>query len=281
MALLQVTNTHDFRPDSLDPDITGIVFQGAFVATFDQAQFGTGKIANNVEISGGGFGDEIPTIEVFLTPGGIGFSAALWTKVPGGIAEVRLVGGETSEIITGSNDADNEFLGGGGDDTLTGGDGDDTFIYAATGDVEAGESIDGKGDDWGYGSDTISIRATNDFRGAAITDIEAIELIGDGTVASFTWDQLRVPFDDFVDKNGMIVRGDQDGTSVQTLVVHVEPSGNAGGSGGIASLRYYSFYDWGEEDQVLVEGAEGDDILVGSDIGETIRGAAGKDSTLR
>jgi len=278
MPLLQVTATHDFRPDSLDPGITGIVFQGGFVATFDQAQFGLGKIASDVEIGGGGFGDDMPTVEVVLTPGGAGFSTGPWT-VGEGLARVRLVGSASGEIMTGSSEAQHEFIGGGGADALTGGDETDTFVYAAPGDVEPGEKIDGGGLWEGEGYDGILVRGSNDFRGAEITDIEVIEITGDGTVATFFNTQLRVPGADFVDRDTMSIRAGDAGATVQTLIVHTDATGLPAPSDpdGYASLRYVSFWDWGEDDLIYIIGTADDDFLFGSVLADRISAATGED----
>jgi Ca2+-binding RTX toxin-like protein len=274
MTSLLVNATHDFRPDNVN-GTTEIDFDGAFTAIFNQSQFGGAGISNSLIVSSGLFDGDDPVIEVRLTPGGSGFSTTGWDVAPGGIVVVRLIGGATSEVMTGSSDADHEFIGGGGADALIGGDGEDHFIYAATGDVEPGESIDGGGDDWGYGYDTISVRATNDFRGAEITDIEWIEIIGDGTVATFSDDQLVVPFADFVDKNTMEIdaQGAAAGT-VQTLVVEVDPSD------GRASLRYVSFWGWEEEDRILINGNAESNFLFGSFYADDITGEVGKDELL-
>jgi Ca2+-binding RTX toxin-like protein len=275
MAILQVTASHDYRLDALS-NITEIDFDGAFTAIFDQSQFGGAGISNSLLVSGF-FDGADPIIEVRLTPGGIGFSTVEWTVATGSTALVRLIGGATSETMTGSNDADHEFIGGGGADTLTGANETDIFIYAVTGDVEAGEKVDGGGLWEGEGYDRIRVSATNDFRGAEITDIEFIDILGAGTTATFFDDQLRVADANFVDKDTMNVWAEESGGAVQTLVVYADPIDSGGVLDAYASLKYVSFSFWGKEDVILIKGTGEDDFLFGSYEADTIVAGDGKD----
>ena len=75
MAILSVTANHDHRLDDLS-NINEIHFEGVFTAIFDQSQFGGGGISNSVFINGGVSGENRHVIEVHLSPGGTGFSAA-------------------------------------------------------------------------------------------------------------------------------------------------------------------------------------------------------------
>ena len=278
MAILHVTANHDYRPDVLN-NIAEVDFDGAFTAVFDQSQFGGAGVSNSLHVNGGFFNGDDAVLEVRLTPGGSGFSTTSWSVDTSVSLLVRLIGGATSETMTGSSDADHEFIGGGGADILIGGNNTDLFIYAATGDVEAGEKIDGGGLWKGEGDDTISVRATNDFRGADITDIEWIEILGAGTTATFFDGQLQVPDANFVDKEKMIVEAEKGGNTVQTLIVHAEPTGFPANSDpdAIVSLKYVSFWNWGKEDQIFIYGTDENDFLFGSEVADIFDAGAGRD----
>lgn len=272
MAILNVTANHDYRLDDLST-ITEIHFNGAFTAIFDQSQFGGSGISNSVLISGGPFDENTAVIEVRLTQGGTGFSAAQW-EVPSGGGLIRLVGTASAEVITGSDAtyAEHEFIGGGGADVLTGGYWDDLFIYAATGDVEPGEKIDGGG----WADNTISVRATNDFRGADIVHIDWIEILGAETTATFFNGQLIHPdFFEGVQEYKMRVSGAEDGGTVQTLVVQADS--DVPGKDAAATLKYVSLYRWGKEDQIFINGTAGDDYLFGSNKADIFDAGVGKD----
>jgi hypothetical protein len=87
---------------------------------------------------------------------------------------VTLNGGDGANTLTGS-DNDDVIDGGIDDDILVGGLGNDEFIYSATLDINAGESITG-----GDGTDTITIDTTNeiDFSTSTMATVEILDMSG-------------------------------------------------------------------------------------------------------
>ena len=79
----------------------------------------------------------------------------------------------------------------------------------------------------------------------------------------------------FVDKDVMRIVAEKTVGTVQTLVVHADPSGS--GFDAYASLKYVSFMNWGNEDQIFLMGTDGKDFLFGSSQADTIEAGAGKD----
>ena len=132
MTILNVTANHDYRPDTVS-NTDQINFLDLYTATFNQSQFGGAGISNSLLITGGGGApyEGLPLVEVHLTPGGTGFSAAQWEIPYPGYVLIRMIGSASSETITGSDGphAGNEFIGGAGADVLIGGSQEDTFIY--------------------------------------------------------------------------------------------------------------------------------------------------------
>jgi Ca2+-binding RTX toxin-like protein len=86
-------------------------------------------------------------------------------------------GGGGNDSITGAA-LETTFTGGGGADTLTGGASSDRFIFN-TGDVVAGEVINGGG---GTGDKLIIFDGIVDFTQATLSNVEFLELAGSGTV---------------------------------------------------------------------------------------------------
>ena len=120
---------------------------------------------------------------------------------------------------------------------------------------------------------TISVRATNDFRGAEIVSIARMEILGAGTIATFFGAQL-VPthFEPMEKTTWMAVR--EGGGTVQTLVVQADSSNRLFAPGepdASATLKYVSFVGWGKEDRILIKGTAGDDYLFGSDKADSFR----------
>ncbi|MHC8510192.1 MAG: hypothetical protein ACYYKD_12545 [Rhodospirillales bacterium] len=114
--------------------------------------------------------------------------------------------GDGSNIINGSNTADDTLNGGGGIDTinglggndiitggggadiLDGGEDDDTFIYNGF-EAVAGESVNGNS-----GDDTVEIRGTEDFTGVDVTNVENLKLSTSRADVTITKDQLNNDF---------------------------------------------------------------------------------------
>src|SRR4051794_13959521 len=187
MATLVVTGTHDYRGET-PGNITAIVFSTTAdaTATFSAAQFGSGGITNNVAVTGDAFAN---TVQVIMQAG-FGFSAAAWTfnnwvaasdaVVLDGLAGSDTITGSVQHDVINGNDGPDTITGGLGADTLNGGIGSDTFM-AGVSDIVAGETIDG-----GMDFDELRIipasTATIDLRGIAITNVEKVSYLGDGTL---------------------------------------------------------------------------------------------------
>ena len=75
----------------------------------------------------------------------------------------------------------------------------------------------------------------------------------------------------------MNFRGERDGGTVQSLVVQAQPTGYPSAPDAYANLKYYSFYDWGQEDLILVNGTSGADFLSGSDVADIFDAGVGND----
>ena len=96
-----------------------------------------------------------------------------------------LNGSTGNEILTGSLGSDS-ITGGAGSDVMNGGAGDDTFIYGGSGDLAAGETVDGGAAE---GIDTIRFAASTDVSLATFANIDIISL-AEGVTATFATSQI-------------------------------------------------------------------------------------------
>ena len=267
MATLQITATHNYTGETLDPDdpINQIAFATSALATatFASNQFGTGDnlISNSVAITGDAFNNRI---QVNLSAAGT-FSAAGWTFTnwtEGGADIVSLAGTSCADTITGSSKAD-VIQGGLGADILSGGNGDDEFQYqsgGATGDV----SVDG-----GSGNDRIrstgSGTITNDFTTVSITSIEILEFGSSGThTATFGGAQLGA---------GAIANVEGGAATTQALIVN----------GQTVNLSGVAFTNWGGANQTItINGTNATvNILFGSSQKDAINGTGSSADGMR
>ena len=228
-------------------------------------------------------------------------------------------GGDGFDTITGSNggddlagDADGDLLTGGvGTDTQSGGAGFDTFAFD-TGDVSAGEVIDGGLDD-----DRLLIQSTVSFAGASLLSIEEIEFavsasakevvvqadqIGAGLAADAVIDgnatsqpdtlQVRMLLDTEVDLSDLVFQ-DFDTAGTENDRVEVVGDGDAEriigssfrdditGGGGNDTLNGFTGADdlnGGDGNDLMSGGAgTGDDSLFGSLGNDTLFGGLSED----
>ncbi|MCA6245069.1 MAG: hypothetical protein IM666_15060, partial [Phenylobacterium sp.] len=169
-----------------------------------------------------------------------------------------LAGNDTLVGLTGDDtlvgDTGNDSLwGGAGADSLTGGANDDIFVYAAAGEVSAGEALDG-----GTGTNTVSLTASIDMTGATFSNISAVT-IGSGLTGTFSGSQLT---GQTFTMSGVV------GGAVETLVVNVASGStvNLGTLGTISDLT------------VQINGATGNENITGSGAADSMIGLAGNDT---
>ena len=281
MAILNVTANHDYRLDDLS-NITEIHFAGAFTAIFDQSQFGGGGISNSALITGGAFDEILRSSRCASRRAATGFSAAQWDVPAGGRSSGWSAArrAKPSPACDGNSAVNHEFIGGGGADTLIGGSGDDTFIYAATGDVEPGEKIDGRGDDYDDNTYRCAPPTTSGERTSPVSS--RIEILGAGTTATFFDDQLSPPrnFFEGIEEVEYGGRAEKDGRTVQTLVVQANSERYfvPGEPDASATLKYVSFRRVGARKiGSSSTGPQEDDYLFGSNKADTFDAGAGKD----
>ncbi|MCK6450186.1 MAG: hypothetical protein L6R19_04915 [Alphaproteobacteria bacterium] len=179
----------------------------------------------------------------------------------GGNGADTLDGEAGNDTMLGGGDGDT-LTGGGGADLIDGGANDDVLVFGS-GDVVAGETIDG-----GTGSDTILAASSTDFSAAdLIQGIEAVQ-IGAGATATFTGDH--------VDGAAWNINGVAGST--ETLEVNLA----AGGSVDLSGLTFGPAWDDtpspGDEDSVIVNGDAGDETMIGSSAADTMVANGGSDT---
>ncbi|MCA6361056.1 calcium-binding protein, partial [Phenylobacterium sp.] len=135
---------------------------------------------------------------------------------------------------------------------LAGDAGNDLFIYAAAGEVSAGETLNG-----GTGTNTVSLTASIDMTGASFTNISAVT-IGSGLTGTFSGAQLT---------GQTFTLSGVAGGATEFLVVNVD----AGGTASLATLGTIS------DLTVQINGSTGNENITGSAISDTITGGAGDD----
>src|SRR5262245_40340278 len=176
-------------------------------------------------------------------------------------------GGTAGELQDAIGDT---FTGGDGADTVIAGNGNDTFNIA-TGDFDAGESINGGG-----GTDTITLTTTGDGQAVdysigTITNVESLTSVNQGsgngydqtfTVTAAQWAGLTsLNMNDGTDVLNVLASGDISADVTNPTVSNVETS-NLTGTGGA--------------DAVTLSGIQLDAILVGT--GTINLGAGGGDT---
>lgn len=262
MATLTVTATTDYAGQTL-ANIDSIVFANVAAATafFGANQFGAGLISNTVAITGNAAVDRIT---VDLAAAG-SFSAGGWSFSGWDASDlVTLNGTGGTDTITGSTQNDS-ISGGNGADTLSGDAGDDSFS-ALSGQIAAGESIDGGAD-----LDTLILIGNHDLRFAAIAGVETLTLAG--SVMNVTLSGSQIGAGGFTFVSG-------DVASRQALSIF----------GSSVDLSGVAFTGWGGPlQQIIISGTTGIDAIVGSALrdqivaslgGDTLEGRDGDDAFL-
>lgn len=258
MAVLDVGSDQDYRAETL-ADITEIRFSSAYTAIFRGSQFGGGGIAFDVAVDGPAAGAAPAVIEIELDGS---FNAASWDVVEGTGLRVVFLGTPGDDAVRGANGktVENHFTGGGGADQMYGGSkATDIFVYDALDSVAPGEFVDGMGGYADKADDVLSVRASTDFSAARVQNIEIIEILGDGTVATMLRSQIE---------GG--ISGDEIAGTVQTLIIKAEDYWTS-------LYDNHPFTNWGDEDILIIDGLEIGERLYGSPQADTILAKGGKD----
>ncbi|MBF0270109.1 MAG: FecR domain-containing protein [Alphaproteobacteria bacterium] len=245
---LQVAGDNDFSLASLS-NVERMEFVGAAKATFSGSQ-----IAAIAEIIGNEAGNTVEAVA------GLGATVSLsslvfneWTALQDSIL---LRGASGNESLTGTAYADT-LEGGAGADKLAGGASDDVFTLAA-GDVTAGETIDG-----GSGTDTLLLTGSNDFRHSEISlvSIEALTFAAEDEASA----TLR-------GSHGMaLTRVTGDGNANHIIV-------NGATDGTVSLAGIGTFLSWTDGvDSIALNGATGNETLIGTQKSDVIRAGAGDD----
>jgi len=225
-------------------NLNAIVINDGLMATFAGSQI-TGQAWSVAGVAGGG----TETLVVNAGSGGTVSLAAL-TSVTNAVIALNGAGG--AEVLTGSSGNDS-LTGDAGADVLSGGGGNDTFIYANAADAAAGETVDG-----GTGSNTLAFTASVDASLASFSNIQAVT-IASGLTATFTGAQINA--------QTWSVTGVAGGT-IETLIVNVA----SGTTASLASLGTVT------DASLQINGAGGDESIIGSAVAESISGLAGDDT---
>ncbi len=249
---LTLTASHDYSLDAVGI-VDDLVFQGS-ADTY--GIFNPSQLSTILHVEGDGY---IDTIEVDMTAPAA-FSAANWTLSPplSGLIWLGVRGSSGDDTITGNSSAHNGIAGGGGADTMVGGNGPDQFQYSDPGDIQPGETINGKG-----GTDAILIYhepggAIFDLSGVGITHVE--ELI----FGSFS--------------NTVVLNGNQIGRGHITAVDASFSHAALIVIGSAVDLSLVEFRHWYVSESISIKGTAARDTLNGSGESDSIVAGAGKDS---
>lgn len=203
-----------------------------------------------------------------------GFAAGASTIVGGGAADTitggtgddSLTGGAGDDSLAGS-DGNDTLAGGAGADNINAGAGDDILVFN-TGDVAAGEAIDGGSDN----GDVILVQTATDFTNLGAvrinTDAHIEHLrITSGQSATFTGAQLH--------QQTVTVNATAAGAA--TLNINVASGANVS----FSNLSFASFdgadaFDTGV-DAININGAGGNETIEGTALADVITGGAGAD----
>ncbi|HEV2747302.1 MAG TPA: calcium-binding protein [Allosphingosinicella sp.] len=221
---------------------------------------GTSSMDTQTAVAGMSFG----RIAAFFSNIGagdvVGQMLEVWRKSTGDSGDNAFIGDTLFDwvIAGGGNDV---IAGGRGRDFVEGQGGDDTFQFG-TGDIGAGEYVDG-----GAGLDRIVALSSISFLGATVHEIDEIEY-HEGTLdpisVTLRWDQA--PF-------RIIVDG-RDGPAADMLRIVI-------GSGSLADLSSYEFvgFDPGPttDDRIVIIGDDDAERIVGSQLSDEIIGKGGDD----
>ncbi len=169
----------------------------------------------------------------------------------GGAGDDQFDGLGGADVITG-NGGDDALFGGGGDDTITGGDGDDdqsggagddTFVYTASGEMAANESVVG-----GEGADTVLFSSTT---GGTLTlgtgvSVETVQISTDGAL-----NDVEMNIDASAVTGGLTINGNDANNSIT-----------------------------GSEEADMINGGAGDDLLNSGAGDDMVDGGDGVDTLI-
>jgi Ca2+-binding RTX toxin-like protein len=173
-----------------------------------------------------------------------------------------VIGGAGEDDIT-TGVLDDTLEGGGGADILRGGDGDDAFIFN-TGDVADGEEIYG-----GAGTDRFEIKTSTDFYGAAAND--DIEELGISAGQTATFD---FGMESFIYDLASVGGDSHSSATAETIVVNDINGVDSFDLSGSTT----SFLDWDSNDKFIINGLDGNDVIVAWDNKTYIDGGDGEDN---
>ncbi|MEI6641678.1 MAG: calcium-binding protein [Novosphingobium sp.] len=192
-------------------------------------------------------------------------SAATVTAIGRNDVRSVLIGGSAADTLTaGAFGAD--ITGNGGADTLVGGAASDSF-YINSGDVAAGESINGGGD-----TDYLFVRGTSNFSSATLSNLEYLfataadangNLLNQGMTVTLTGAQAA-------GFQYIYANGSYSGTT-ETFIINVA-------SGTAVDLSAVSFYNFDTTDTLTINGAGGNETITAPLFACVIRGNGGNDT---
>ncbi|MCB1503147.1 MAG: calcium-binding protein [Bauldia sp.] len=212
-------------------------------ATLDDSQIGAGKI-NEV------IGNVAQSAALTVNGNAVNLTAVTFTDWNVAIHSIAINGTSGADTLIGSSQNDT-IKGGLGADTTSGGDGDDTFVYDASTDFVAGETIDG-----GAGTgDTLRVNVGQGF---------GLDVSGAGVLSNVE----KVVFDS---AGTLTLAGENLGTGAG-LVNQIT------GSAGINTLQLFdsaidltgvTFSNWTPgQDVIFLNGTAGNDIIIGSNLSD-------------
>ena len=230
--------------------VEGIAFvntSGTASATFNAAQFGSGKIATTAAITGTLGAAQSLTVNV-AAAGSVDLSAWTFANWTSGTDTITVNGSTGAETLTGATEAV-QILAGAGTDTL---------IVTATNQVQAGDRYDGGAD-----ADTLRIGTTTgtaiDLSAAAsdgvdgFVNIERVTFVNSSGTTTATFNAAQ--FGAGKISNTTLFTGT---SQVQAVAVNLS-------AGGSLDMSGWTFATWTSgTDIITVTGATGDETIVGS-----------------
>ena len=182
--------------------------------------------------------------------------------ITGGSGNDQIVGENGNDTLLGSGGTDvlsggagNDVLtGGAGADSMDGGTNDDTFVYVATTDIVAGEVVSG-----GTGIDTISVGsfALWDFTQVTIGATEQLQFNSNSSSVALSGAQIGAG-------------------GINTLIAG--SNSNLTVKGPNVDLSTVTFSNWGVNDNILLQGTDAADTIIGSAQNERLESSLGIDT---
>ncbi len=244
-------------------NIEGLRISGAFTATFDASQFGTGLLPTDFQVTG-----VAGTVQNIVVNNASNFSVASWNFSSWEFfnqAELDVIsvnGTNGADTLTGSSGRDVIFgdigtdilRGGAGGDSFDGGEGSDIYDYGSS-DVVSGEEIDDSGT---TGKDTV--RFLDDVSFSAVTALNGIEAF------LFTGEQeFRINSFPIFGQNFEIT-----GSNATAQSFIVDNANNFDVSG-------WTFKNWETSDTLTLNGTSVGGTMTGSSQRDIIDGQQGED----